>query len=481
MYCTGPNIKITEGNAFALILPLKSRHFVSDTPIDEDIDCTRLEDVRVFVGSAEWHDFELKTDGVYVGVPATMARDTYNVELTATYNGIAIRAGYYECFTIVKWSYQADAQNYIPASPIAAEAAYIIAGNYSDEELDRLKEELRAAIADADEAKTEAIAKRDEYVQRVEELEGIARQGDDEEATNTAILEAIRNMSAKSYSGHIDEVGLRAIGWTDEDINWFSKCVDWDEAFDERMKVPQEMIDHYNAYMAEHGRVDQDFFNTYKGEWWYRYSPLITPYADPPVVTVVNHAPYMIAAPDYIINTFIKSIGSTSFNYCGRGFRYLPKIINPRQGGLSYFCHNNTSGIPVVDVESNTNGALGVLGIYQRIGTLIFRGKGTVTLGVYSKVGVFTYIEGSQLVSDITQYAVADYCLACYLKGLAMNIRFDNDITKEELLFALRNEATDGETAFTITLRMELYNVYSADADIVAELALHPNWALAGV
>ena len=208
---------MTEGNAFALILPLKSRHYIAEQPIDTDIDILMLQDVVVKVGGVEWQDVTLTTQGVSIGIPATQARGTYNVELTALYNNIRIRAAYFECFTIVAWSYQSDVQNYIPDSPIIAEAAFIVAGNWTNAELDALTAELRQAIADAQQAQADAEAAKEHYDELAEQItdvaqettaeaakqaaldaktaaqaiSGYALQGSDATATNTAIMSAI--------------------------------------------------------------------------------------------------------------------------------------------------------------------------------------------------------------------------------------------------------------------------------------------------
>lgn len=227
MNCTSHNVKVTEGNAFALILPLKSRHYVAEQPIDEDIDITLLQNVVVKVGGVTWEDVSLAVEGVTIGIPSTQARGTYNVELTAVYNDINIRAAYFECFTIVAWSYQSDVQNYIPDSPIIAEAAFFVAGNWTDEELEQLKEEYREknaqldqAIADAEEAKREweqkaaeldDVAQESTLTQGVQDIRedishididtsDLAKQGTNPDATNTAILTAAQNAGADTQA-----------------------------------------------------------------------------------------------------------------------------------------------------------------------------------------------------------------------------------------------------------------------------------------
>ena len=198
MTCNPYNIKVTEGNSFAVILTLKTRTYSADAPIDQDIDPTALADVHVKVNGAEWSAFTVGVEGVSVQFPATQPCGTYNVELTANYNGITIRAAYFECVTIVAWSYQSDAQNYIPDSPLSAKAAYIIAGNYTDAELEALKQQYRDAIEAAEQAEADAEQAKEDYIEKadnLDNLDNVAQQGNDPTATNTAILAAVNNIT----------------------------------------------------------------------------------------------------------------------------------------------------------------------------------------------------------------------------------------------------------------------------------------------
>lgn len=186
-----PNIKVVEGNAFALLLPLKRRTYESCKPIDEDIDATQLSDVVVKVGGVQYTP-SLGEDGVTILLPATLERGTYDIILTATYQGSSIRAAYEAALSIVPWNSQSDAQQFVQGSPIVCDAAYIIGGALTDAELEALKEEYReknAELALAIQAAEEAKA---DWERQAEQLTGVAQQGDNPEATNTAILTAVQ-------------------------------------------------------------------------------------------------------------------------------------------------------------------------------------------------------------------------------------------------------------------------------------------------
>lgn len=204
MTCQGYNIKIVEGNAFALVLPLKRRTFVSERPIDEDIEILSLENVVVKISDVVYAN-TLEEDGVHVVMPATLSRGTYQIELTAIYQGSAIRAAYFEAFTIVAWNYQSDAQQYIAGSPIVLNAAYVIGGTLTDAELEALKEEYREKNAQLDQAIADAEEAKREWEQKAAGLDGVAQ-----EATSQEILTAVENIDIDT-SDLAKEVTLEAV------------------------------------------------------------------------------------------------------------------------------------------------------------------------------------------------------------------------------------------------------------------------------
>lgn len=187
MDCKGYNIKVVEGNEFALLLTLKKRTFTASRPIDEDIDPTALENCVVKVNGVEYTP-SIDEQGVTVIMPATLKRTTYNIELTATYQGSAIRAAYFEAFTIVAWNEQSDAQQYIQGSPVVLEPAYIIGGTLTDAELEQLKQEYREKIAAAEAAKEAADQAKEDFDEKAEaldNLDNVAQQGTNANATLT--------------------------------------------------------------------------------------------------------------------------------------------------------------------------------------------------------------------------------------------------------------------------------------------------------
>ena len=186
-----PNIRITEGNNFSIILPLLSRTYVATRPLDEEIDPEQLENVVVTFGGVQYTP-QLTAQGVQIDLPATLAVGAYNILLTAEYLGSNIRAAYESAVTIVPWSEQSTAEQYITGSPIVLRAAYVLSGAMTDAELEALKEEYREKNAQLEQAIADAEAAKREWEEKASDLDGVAKQGDNPDATNTAILEAVQ-------------------------------------------------------------------------------------------------------------------------------------------------------------------------------------------------------------------------------------------------------------------------------------------------
>lgn len=87
---------------------------------------------------------------------------------------------------------------------------------------------------------------------------------------STNLPSAIESIPVGSgYTGHVDSVGLTAIGWTSADIAWLESKVDWMEEDDYLYKVPQELIDIYVA----NGGWDNTLLFAHKDKPYYRWSP----------------------------------------------------------------------------------------------------------------------------------------------------------------------------------------------------------------
>lgn len=198
-----PNIRITEGNNFSLVLPLRSRTYVATKPIDEDIDPEQLENVVVTFGGVEY-PAQRTAIGVQIDLPATLAVGTYNILLTADYLESSLRAAYESAVTIVPWSAQSTAEQYITGSPIVLRAAYVLSGAMTDAELEALKEEWREKNTQLDQAIEEAEEAKQEYIEKAEMLEDVAKETTSQKIKELIINEGIER--AQEYAAEIREI-----------------------------------------------------------------------------------------------------------------------------------------------------------------------------------------------------------------------------------------------------------------------------------
>ena len=95
--------------------------------------------------------------------------------------------------------------------------------------------------------KLQAVVNSKAAIKAAIEAKGVADVGD----VLSAYPDKIASISSGGWTGHADEAGLKAIGWTDEDVAYYQKYgVNWNEEDDEYHKVPQENIDLYGVLTA---------------------------------------------------------------------------------------------------------------------------------------------------------------------------------------------------------------------------------------
>ena len=180
------------GNAFQVLFPVRTAEWKDGERTVEVADVRALTDIVVKVDGEEWQQgWEKEELGTLVKFPAySLAKGPHNVEVTADYFGVAIRAAYFECITMVQWSYESNIGNYIIGSPLVAEAAYIYVGITDDEELEALKQQLRTSIAETEQARLAYEAAKEEFDEKAEQLDDVAKESTLLQKS-AAILEAI--------------------------------------------------------------------------------------------------------------------------------------------------------------------------------------------------------------------------------------------------------------------------------------------------
>ena len=170
-------LKVPEGNAFQVVFPVKTAEWKDGEQIVEVADVRALTDIAVKVDGEEWTAWDVEERGPILTFAAdSLQRGVHNVEITANYFGVAIRAAYFECITIVQWSYESNVGAHIIDSPMVAEAAYIYVGITNDEELEALKQQYREATAACETARLQYEAAKEEFDEKAEQLDDVAQQ-----------------------------------------------------------------------------------------------------------------------------------------------------------------------------------------------------------------------------------------------------------------------------------------------------------------
>ena len=168
-------IKVPQGNAWQLLLPLSTAKWRGQDLVTESIDYRALEDIAVFIDGEEW-DYTLQENGILCDIPADMPLGPHNTVITAAYFGVEVKASYFENFTIVQWSFESNVGEHLQDSPLISSPAYIYVGITDDQELEALKQQYRNAIASCETARLQYEAAKAEYDEKAEALDDVAKQ-----------------------------------------------------------------------------------------------------------------------------------------------------------------------------------------------------------------------------------------------------------------------------------------------------------------
>ena len=169
-------VKVPQGNAFQLLLPFKTARWENAELVPDNIDTRFLEDVVITIDGIVWENYEMDDRGPIVAIPEDMPLGAHNAEITATYAGVPIRGAFYECFTIVEWSFESNVEQHLPDSPLVAETSYVYIGITDDQELEALKQQYREATAACETARLQYEAAKEAYDEKAEALDDVAKQ-----------------------------------------------------------------------------------------------------------------------------------------------------------------------------------------------------------------------------------------------------------------------------------------------------------------
>lgn len=256
--------------------------------------------------------------------------------------------------------------------------------------------------------------------------------------------------SKPKYTGHADAEGLRAIGWTDEDIAYYqANGVNWNKEDDEYHKVTDDNKALYGVLTANN-------ISTYKRR--IVYLPKIDTSGKTSMSSMFSGCSSLIAIPQ-LDTSNVTNMSQMFYNcYALTSIPQLDTSNVDNMNSMFHFCYSLTS-IPQLDT-SNVNNMRGMFS------------------GCYS----LTYIPQLDTSKVTDMYYLFGYCNSLThleLKNAKLGYQLTDStlLLKSSLLYLINNEAA--ESAITIKLASYAYERLANDPDVVAALANHPNISLA--
>ena len=284
----------------------------------------------------------------------------------------------------------------------------------------------------------------------------------------------IQTGGGSGWTGHADVEGLKAIGWTGEDIAYYQEHgVNWNEEDDQYHLVPEDNkalygvinidnIQQYKDILVYLPKIDTTGVTSMANKFQNCYSLVAVPMMDTSSVTTMEamfQSCYsLVSVP--LFDTSSVTTMYIMFESC-YSLIYVPlfdtaNVIN--MYSMFHIC-SNLKAIPAFDT-SNVNK---MPYMFQNCNNIVHIPPIDV-----SKVTIFT-----------NTFNLAYSIRSCNLKNLKLSIEISATslLEKSSLLYMIENAApTD---AITITLSAYCYTKFSNDPDVVAALSAQPLVSLA--
>ena len=263
---------------------------------------------------------------------------------------------------------------------------------------------------------------------------------------------AIRSISTggRGWTGHADVEGLKAIGWTDDDIAYYQEHgVNWNEEDDPYHLVPEDN-------KALYGIINIDNIQDYKDILV--YLPKIDTSGKTDMSQMFYNLCSMVAVP--LIDTASATNMSKMFRNC-RSLVSVPLFDTSSVTNMGYMfasCYSLVS-VPLFDTSSVTSMDHMFQYCFSLVSVPLFDTSSVISMG-YMVASCYSLV----------------YCNIKNLK-LSIDISATSLLEKSSLLYMIDNSApTD---AITITLSAYCYTKFSNDTDVVAALSKQPLVSLA--
>lgn len=285
----------------------------------------------------------------------------------------------------------------------------------------------------------------------------------------------IKTINYHGYTGHADADGLKAIGWTDEDISYYQTYgVDWNEEDDNKHLVSDDNkalygvltasnISEYKERIIYLPKIDTSGIKNMSSKFEACHNMIALPFIDTSSATNVGRLFYMC----YSLRT-IPPLDTSNATYmlsflsdC-HALIYCPHIDTRKSTNSSYLlylCYSLTE-VPNIDLSEGC-----------RI-TAIFYNTYSLRSVKFDARNIDTSGERNYFHFNYTLHDVE----ISHLR-FGLNLQWSRLLTKESILYLINNEAATD--VITITLHSYVYNKYAEDSDVVEALSNHPNVLLA--
>ena len=299
------------------------------------------------------------------------------------------------------------------------------------------------------------------------------------------------------WTGHADAEGLRAIGWTDEDIAYYQENgVDWDEKDDHLHLVSDDN-------KALYGVLTADNISTYRDR--IVYLPKIDISNRTSAYVLFKDCYHLVAIPaldwtniEILYSTFENCVSLTSVSpivapsvyQMYRAF-YQCSSLRKVKLNIDAYMEANYAFYRCASLESIASDS--ELKLKTGVNCLSFCGNlhyiPLLDTSALASAGYMFYtcyaLSTIQLLNVSGVPNLTDTFNNCislsnvFLHGLKVSCscKFSYKLSKESLLYAINNEAAT--SPITITLATNVYDKYATDPDVVEALTNHPNITLA--
>ena len=277
-------------------------------------------------------------------------------------------------------------------------------------------------------------------------------------------------VNGSAWTGHADVEGLKAIGWTDEDIDFYQNHgVNWNKEDDEYHKITDDN-------KALYGVLTVDNIQEYKDR--IVYLPKIDMSKKLYIGSLFLGCKKMIAIPYLDFSNTIR-MGDT-FKDC-HSLVCIPYLNTSKTTHMTSLLKNCYSLVYIEGID--TNSATDTYQLFDSCYSLInvpsLELQNTTDVAYMFNLCVSLQTIGTM---SLPSSGTVSYCYSlkkCFFRDIRASVDFRRSpiLEKESLLYMIENEAAP--EVITITLHAVAYARLSTDVDIIAALANHPLISLA--